>query len=62
MIERLVRLLVLALSTAAGYHFFGVVGGIVGFVLGGMLALAHVTRNGNPDECDSDGEPRRPRD
>jgi hypothetical protein len=50
---RLVRLLVFVGCIALGGYFFGVVGGVVGFVLGGMLAMAHVSRGGNPDECGS---------
>jgi hypothetical protein len=47
---RLVRLLVFVGCIALGGYFFGVVGGVIGFVLGGMLAMAEVSRGGNPDE------------
>jgi hypothetical protein len=54
---RLVRLLVFVGSIALGGYFFGIVGGVIGFVLGGMLAMAHVSRGGNPDECGCGQDP-----
>ena len=48
---RLVRLLAFVGCIALGGYFFGVVGGVVGFVLGGMLDMAEVSRGGDPDEC-----------
>lgn len=49
---RLVRLFVFVDCIGLGGYFFGVVGGLIGFVLGGMLAMADVSRGGNPDECE----------
>jgi hypothetical protein len=54
---RLVRLSVFVGCIALGGYFFGIVGGVVGFVLGGMLAMAEVSRGGNPDEHDCDPQP-----
>jgi hypothetical protein len=48
---RLVRLLIFVGCIALGGYFFGVVGGVVGFVLGGMLAMADVSHGwGEPHE------------
>jgi hypothetical protein len=54
---RLVRLIVFVGCIALGGYFFGVVGGVIGFVLGGMLAMADVSRGGDPDEHGCGPEP-----